>query len=68
MMKARAVPKRKKPTYVNNWDDYFDDCPICQAMKKADLEGRDLTQEEYFESVREAKKAGGVGGIAGEDF
>lgn len=49
-------------------DDYFDDCPTCQAMKKAEKEGRNLTEKELLESFKEAKKKGAiVGGKLLED-
>lgn len=34
---------------------YFDDCPICQAMKKADQEDRELGMEELISAFKEAK-------------
>lgn len=37
--------KTKSKTNLDNWE-YFDDCLICQAMKVADEEGRDLSKEE----------------------
>ena len=40
MNKNSKVKKSK-----DDWE-YFDDCAICQAMKVADEEGRDLTKEE----------------------
>jgi len=39
---------------------YFDDCPICQAMKKAEEEGRNLSLEEVKKAFMEAKKKGGI--------
>ncbi len=39
-------------------DDYFDDCPICQAMKKADQQNRDLTLQELESAFQEAKRLG----------
>lgn len=33
-----------------------DDCPICQAMKKAEEEGKELSLEELKEAFQEAKK------------
>lgn len=38
-------------------EHYYDDCAICQAMKKADEENRELTRDEINEAF---KKAGGV--------
>ena len=45
-----------------NPEDYFDDCPVCQAQKRALLEGRELTTEELMVAMREASKKG-IGGI-----
>ena len=33
---------------------YFDDCFVCQATKKADEQGKDLTVEEMKEVFRKA--------------
>lgn len=35
---------------------YFDDCPICQAMKKADKEKRETSAEELIKAFKKAKK------------
>jgi hypothetical protein len=45
-------PKSKK---INN-EDLFDDCPICQAMKKAQERGYDLSYEELQTAFAEANK------------
>lgn len=42
--------------------DYFDDCPICQALKKAEKEGRSPTMTELREATLEAKQQGAVTG------
>lgn len=47
---------------VSSSDDFFDDCPICQAMKKAQKDGRNLSESEIKEAFEESKKAGGVVG------
>lgn len=39
-MKAAKNKKSK-----NDWE-YFDDCLICEVMKKADKQGKNLGQEE----------------------
>jgi len=41
---------------------YFDDCPICQAMKKAEEEGRSLTIRELKQAFKKAKKKGTIVG------
>ncbi len=43
-------------------DPYFDDCPICQAMKRAEEQGRNLSDEELKEAFEEARKQGAVVG------
>ena len=60
--------KTKNKTKVeDDWEE-FDDCPICQAMKKAKENGRDLTSEELLEVFKEAEKQGAVvGGFPKED-
>lgn len=44
--------KRKKKT---DWE-YFDDCYVCQAMKKSEEEGKDLSVEELKEVFRKANE------------
>jgi hypothetical protein len=39
-------------------DDFFDDCPICQATKKAYEENRDVTLSELEAAFRQAKELG----------
>lgn len=43
--------KKKEPSMavVSSSDELYDDCPICQAMKKAEEEGRNLNMEELTE-------------------
>lgn len=41
---------------------YFDDCPICQAMVKAEKAGRTLDAAELAEAFAQAGKKGGVVG------
>jgi len=44
-------------------EDFFDDCPVCQAQKAANEDGRSLTQEEFLQAAKEAEKLGGVSGV-----
>ncbi len=48
---------------------YFDNCPICEAQRKADDQGRALTTQEMAEAFREVKEQGHVvgGSIFDED-
>ena len=45
-----------------NKDDDFDDCPVCQAQKNADNEGREITKEELTKAMKEAKEHGAIVG------
>jgi len=36
-------------------DFYFDDCEICQAQKRADEQGRNITLKKLEEAFRKAK-------------
>jgi hypothetical protein len=45
---------------------FFDDCPICQAMKAGQEQGRELTLEELKEVFKKAKEKGAI--VAGEWF
>jgi hypothetical protein len=47
-------------------EDFFDDCPICQAMKRAKEQGRELSEKEMKEAIKKAKDAGGI--VGGEWF
>lgn len=35
--------------------EYFDNCPVCRALKEAAEEGRELSQEEMEEAISEAE-------------
>lgn len=41
---------------------FYDDCPVCLAQKKADEEGRDITENEILEAFEKSKKKGAVVG------
>ncbi|MEK7078763.1 MAG: hypothetical protein AAB929_01715 [Patescibacteria group bacterium] len=51
---------------INNEDAFlvggegYDDCPICQAIKKAEMEKRSLNLEELKKSFADAKEKGGI--------
>ena len=47
-------------------DEFFDDCPICRAMKAAQERGKELTLEELKEAFDKAKERGGI--VGGEWF
>lgn len=56
--------KKKEPafTLISSSEDYFDDCPICQALKKAKEEGREITLSELQEAMGKAQKQGVIVG------
>jgi len=43
-------------------EEFFDDCPICQAMKKAKAEGRSPDLTELKEAFKKAKEQGAMVG------
>lgn len=46
----------------NSEDEIYDDCPVCQAMKKAKEEGREPTTKEIKEAMEKSKDQGGIVG------
>lgn len=48
----------------DNEEELFDDCPICQAMKKAKERGKDLSFDELQEAFHEAEKQGATVGTS----
>lgn len=59
--------KKKKSGKSPKAESYFDDCPVCQAMKKAEKEERSLSLNELKEAFRKAKKKGGVVSFAEDE-
>ncbi|MDZ7798263.1 MAG: hypothetical protein U5L76_01445 [Patescibacteria group bacterium] len=59
MKKSKKIEKDK----ANHHDGYFDDCSICQAMKKAGIKMRDISDDDFYatevkpENLKEIKKA-----------
>lgn len=58
--------KQERPTIEVvdelNDEDFFDDCPVCQAMKFAKERGRWPTMSELLKAMEKAKKQGAVVG------
>ena len=55
--------KKESPfTLVSSSEEYFDDCPICQTLKKAKEEGREITLRELQEAMGKAQKQGAIVG------
>lgn len=50
---------------LNEEMELFDDCPICQAMKRAEEKGEALTEAELKEAFKKAKNNGAVVGGEG---
>ncbi len=50
----------------NNQDELYDNCPVCQAMKKAKEEGRKPTTKELKKAMEKSKAQGGT--VGGEWF
>lgn len=57
--------KKKESTVavMSSSEEFYDDCPICQAMKKAEEEGKNLNREELTEvfdminAIQKSKKS-----------
>jgi len=47
-------------------EEFFDDCPVCRAMKAAQEQGRELTALELKEAFEKAKEKGAI--VGGEWF
>lgn len=47
---------------VSSSDSYFDDCPVCKAMKEAEEKGKNLNMVEIAEAFGKAKKQGSIVG------
>jgi len=53
---------KSKKILFSNSPFYFDNCPICEAMKKAEEEGKNLTAKELKQAFGRAKKKGACWG------
>lgn len=70
MVKRRSniritMKMKKKTNKTIKFQDskfFFDDCPICKAMKEAEEKGKDLTMVELAEAFGKAKKQGAIVG------
>lgn len=60
--KMKKNKNKYKATKFSETEFYFDDCPICQAMKKAQEKGREPKMGELGLAFEEAKKKGGIVG------
>lgn len=49
--------KRKKQ---NKQFEYFDNCPVCQAMREAEEKGVELSDSELLEAFEKSKEKGGI--------
>ncbi|GEM_PF-4714117 len=57
-MKNNKLEEKFEGEFVNNFSEgeLFDDCPICQAIKAAKNEGRELSFEELQELFKKANE------------
>ena len=53
--------KAKSKNRSGEWE-FFDDCPVCQAEKRAQAAGRNATMMELKEAFRKAKDQGAIVG------
>lgn len=58
-IKTTLINSKKKSeagekVLISSSNSFYDDCPICQAMKKAEEEGRSLSEEELKEAFAKA--------------
>ena len=54
--------KKKEQITLIGPEDYFDDCPVCQTMNKAEEQNRNLTEPEIKKAFKESKKQGAIVG------
>jgi len=59
-VKTEGSNKDGQTFVVSSSNSFYDDCPICQAMKKAEEEGRSLSEEELKEAFAKANKKRGL--------
>ena len=52
----KHMQKNAKKQKSKRDDFMFDDCPVCQAMKKADEQGRELSLPELKKAFAKANK------------
>lgn len=57
-IKVKGQNGRDSMALISSSDMVYDDCPICQAMKKAEEEGRELDDKELKEVFDLANKQG----------
>lgn len=50
-MKSSDDPKK---FLINSDNEFYDDCPVCRLMKKAEKEGREPTEKELEEAFVKA--------------
>lgn len=60
--KTGKEKSRKKIADTFDDDDFFDDCPVCQATKFAQKSGKIPTFSELLSAMKQAKEKGAVSG------
>ncbi len=48
--------EKGKKVLISSSESFYDDCPICRAMKKAEEEGRSLSEKEVEEAFAKANE------------
>ena len=59
-IKPEKKNEKEKKVLVSSPGSYFDDCPICRAMKKAEEEGRAISEDELKEAFAKANEKQGM--------
>lgn len=64
----KTMKKKNKFKLITgpNENEFFDDCPVCRAIKAAKEKGKEPTLEELKEAFQKAKDNGAV--VGGEWF
>lgn len=52
----KTVKMGDNKVVFSSGDQFYDDCPICRAMRKAELEGKDIDPIELAKAFNEANK------------
>lgn len=55
-IEVKSTKGKGKQIVFSSSGTYYDDCPICRAMKKAEEEGRSLSSSEIEKAFEEANK------------
>lgn len=56
LINSKKKNEEGKKVLISSSETFYDNCPICQAMKKAEEEGRELSEKELMEAFAKANK------------